>query len=114
MDPAKDGVLVKRLGPFSYSVSYMGKRVIFRLNNAWDRDPQKAQLRKTEVFVGPIFDESGLKFFLLFDKREKHFLYMLNEEGYVPESFIPLGEDVVFGRRTGFALFDGKRHKRSS
>ncbi|RLD93898.1 MAG: hypothetical protein DRI93_04695 [Aquificota bacterium] len=109
---AKDGVLVKRLGPFSYSVSYMGKRVIFRLNNVWDRDPQKAQLRKTEVFVGPIFDESGLKFFLLFDKREKHFLYMLNEEGYVPESFIPLGEDVVLGRRTGFAFFDDKRHKR--
>jgi len=109
---AKDGVLVKRLGPFEYSVSYMGKRVVFKLNNAWDSNPQKAQLRKTEVFVGPIFDESGLKFFLIFDREERHFLYILNEGGYVPERFIPLGEGIILGRRTGFAFFHDKQHRR--
>lgn len=43
---------------------------------------------------------------------KKHFIYMLNQEGHVPERFITIGKDVVLGRRTGFAFFDDKRYER--
>lgn len=102
---AKDGVVVKRVGRLIYSVTYLGRTVIFTLNDITTSRPQKAKLRDDEVFVGPIFDESGLKFFLIYSKSEQHFMYILNEEAYTPEEFIELNEDVTIGKRTGFVFY---------
>ncbi len=102
----KDGVVVKRIEPFMYLVSYSGKSVTFRLNDIGMEKPGKALLRESEIFVGPIFDESGLKFFLIFNNEEKHFMYVLNEDGYVSEDFITLDENIVTGRRTGMVFFE--------
>lgn len=109
---AKDGVIVERIGSFLYKVSYAGKTVVFRLNDIGKERPQEGQIRRNEVYVGPIFDESGLKFFLLFNKKEKHFMYVLNENENVPEDFVKLSEDVVVGRRTGFGFFLDTRNSR--
>jgi len=108
----KDGVIVKRLDRFTYSVEYSGKTVIFRLNDMAISPPNNANLIDDEVFVGPIFDESGLKFFIIYNKEEKHFIYILDEEGYTPEEFVRLNEDLVIGKRTGFALYIDKENNR--
>ena len=109
---ANDGVVVKRLERVVYSVTHRTKTVIFRLNDIGMARPRKAQLRDEEIFVGPVFDESGTKFFLLFDKIEKHFMYILNEDGMVPESFVSIGDDALIGRRTGFAFYQDRKYNR--
>ena len=109
---AGDGVLVKRLERFLYAVEYGGKKVLFRLNDIGMSPPRMARLREDELFVGPIFDESGMKFFLIYNKVEKHFLYLLNEEGFTPEEFVPVQDEVVTGKRTGFAFYQDKANNR--
>jgi hypothetical protein len=101
----KDGVEVKRLEPFLYAVTYKGRSVRFRLNDIGTAPPKKAKLADFETFLGNIFDESGLKFFLIFNGPEKHFHYVLNEDGPVPEKFLGVTNDIVRGRRTGFAFY---------
>ena len=109
---AQDGVLVKRLSAFKYTVQFQQRTKTFHLHNPGIKPPTLAQLRKTEVMVGPVFDESGIQFFLLFDTAEKHFMYILNEEDKPIEHFQRLNERVLIGKRTGFAYYDDKAYKR--
>ncbi|MGQ0742164.1 MAG: hypothetical protein ACT4OG_07705 [Alphaproteobacteria bacterium] len=101
----KDGVEVRRLERFLYAVTHKGRSVRFRLNDIGTAPPKKAKLADFETFLGNIFDESGLKFFLIFNRPEEHFLYVLNEDGAVPETFQSVTADVVRGQRTGFAFY---------
>jgi hypothetical protein len=109
---ADDGVEVERLEPFLYAVTFRGKRVLFELNDVGFHPPRQARLRPTEEFVGPIFDESGLRFALLFDRSTRHLFYVLDEDLPVPESFVPASADVVVGRRTGFAFYLDEANRR--
>lgn len=109
---AKDDVFVKKGGDFTYSVTFEGKTVVFQLNDIGLAPPRKAKLLAEEVFIGPSFDESGLKFFLIFNKFQKHLYWILNEEGFVPESFTLYTEDLVVGDRTGFAFYLDKENNR--
>lgn len=109
---AADGVTVEKIEPFLYSVTYKGKRVLFHLNDIGMEPPKLARLSKQEKFVGPIFDESGLKFFLLFNTAENHFFYVLNEEGPVAEELLEIGSDLVVGKRTGFVFYVDEKYNR--
>lgn len=109
---ADDGVEVERLEPFLYAVVFRGKRVLFELNDLGFHPPRQARLRPTEEFVGPIFDESGMRFALLFDRATRHLFYVLDEDRPVPESFVPAGGGVVVGRRTGFAFYLDEANRR--
>jgi len=102
---AKDGVVVTKVARLTYTVAYKGKTVTFALNDIGMAPPKKARLRADEVFVGPVFDESGVKFHLVFNTAENHFLYLLNEEGAPAETYKAFGKRVVIGRRTGFAYY---------
>lgn len=102
---AEDGVSVERLDDFLYAVSYAGKRVLFELNDVGFVPPSPTQLREEEVFVGPILDESGMPFSLVFDRESRHFFYLLDDNRPVPEHFLRVSENVEVGRRTGFAFY---------
>lgn len=110
----QDGVIVEKLSKMRYAVAYKGKRVAFELNDVGMDPPPPGQIRDCERFVGPVFDESGLKFFLLYDTVSKHFFYMLNEGGRAAETFEPsrVNPRVLIGKRTGFAFFDDENHQR--
>lgn len=101
---ASNGVDVKRITDLSWNVSAFGKTVRFNLNDLSKVHPPKGLMRKQETFIGPVFDESGLRFFLLFDKAKANFLYVLDETVDVPEQFSGSEADASFqlGRRTGF------------
>jgi hypothetical protein len=111
---AKQGVLLKKVDRFTYTVSFKGKTVRFNLFRDRYAPPKKGAIRTDEQYVGPVFDESGLRFHLLFNKTEKHLFYVLNEDVPVTESFRPtkINKDVVIGRRSGFAYYLDRENKR--
>lgn len=110
---AKDGVTLKKVSRFVYSVTYKGRTVTFELNDIGMAPPKKAKLAPGEIYVGPVFDESGVKFFLIFSKPVNHFIYVVNEDGAPPETFKALKDGhTVIGRRTGFAYYLDKPNTR--
>jgi len=102
-----DGVKVKKLDRFQYKVHYQGKEVVFSLNDLSDVKPPKGLLRNKEVYIGPVFDESGIQFFLVFNSDRKIFHYILNEIEPVPDELLQsaVSERILIGRRTGFAFY---------
>ena len=71
-------------------------------------------LRTDEEFVATTFDESGLQFHLLFNKTTSRLFWILNEDGFVAETFTRSHRfpDVVLGDRTEFAFYDDSLHTR--
>jgi len=101
------GVLVEKLGPLVYSVMHNNVRVVFELNDLTNVKPPPGLLRADERLIGPMFDESGLGFFLVFNTRLKIFHYILDETRGVAETFTEAEgyPRILIGRRTGFAFY---------
>jgi hypothetical protein len=99
------GVVIEKIDDFSYSVTFENRSVLFKLNRLELKPPIKAKFMRDEIFVEPTFDESGLKFALVFNTTKKRLYWVLNEDGYVPESFTEHAIDLVIGDRTGFAFY---------
>lgn len=99
------GVEVERINDFRYAVTYGGRTVIFNLYNGDTVPPVKARLMADEEYVGPSFDESGLRFFLIFNRTIGRLYWVLNEDGFVPEEFRRLTDHIAIGDRTEFAFY---------
>jgi hypothetical protein len=101
------GVLVEKLGRLLYRVSYDGISVVFELNDLSDVKPPPGLLAEHERLIGPLFDESGLGFFLIFNEKLKAFHYILDETRGVAEHLTPAEgyERILIGKRTGFAFY---------
>jgi len=110
---AAQGVVVEKVEPLVYRVTFAGKTVTFALNDLREHRPPADLVRADEVVLGPIFDESGMRFFLLFNKRLKVFHYVLDETVPVADKFSPskFNDRIEIGRRTGFAFYrdEGRR-----
>ena len=102
-----DGVEVEKLERLVYRVSYGGKSVVFTLNDLSAVKPPPAAVAPGEKYIGPVFDESGVRFFLLFNEKLKIFAFVLDETVPVAERFFPLprADRMLIGRRTGFAFY---------
>ena len=111
---AAQGVGVERISPLAYRVSFRGKTVVFALNDLSTHVPPATALGENESFIGPVFDESGLRFFLTFDRGVRTFLYVLDETEPPRESFVhaPASERIEIGQRTGFAFYRDDRRPR--
>jgi len=110
-----DGVTVEEIDPLSYRVSYRNKSVVFALNDLSQVEPPAAALAPGEQFIGPIFDDSAVRFFLVFDPTLKLFHYILDETVEPADLFVPapVGEGrILLGQRTGFAVYRDQRHER--
>jgi hypothetical protein len=107
-----DAIKIEKINDFSYSITFEEKAVLFKLNELKLDLPQKARLTSDEVLVEPTFDESGLPFFLVFNEVTNRLYWLLNEEGYVPETFKKHGENLVVGNRTGFAFYLDEENNR--
>jgi hypothetical protein len=108
---ASHGVQVERVDPLAYRVTYKSKSVLFKLSDLSQVKPPAGALRAEEKFLGPIFDESAIRFFLVFNTKLKIFHYVLDETEKVHDEFFNIaGTDrIVMGKRTGFAFY--KDHK---
>jgi hypothetical protein len=101
------GLEIERLDRFAYRLTYRNKSVVFMLNDLSDVRPPAAALGADEKFLGPIFDESGVRFFLLFNAKLKLFHYVLDETVRVADDLGAMAgvDRILIGRRTGFAFY---------
>lgn len=104
---AKDQVTVKRAGSLAYDVSFEGRTVRFQLNDLSTVKPPEAAVMKGETYIGPIFDESGMRFFLVFNEELKSFLYIMDETAPLADQFnvSSASDRISIGIRTGFAYY---------
>jgi hypothetical protein len=103
----KDGVVLTKVEDLVYRLDYDGESVTFALNDLSDVRPPEGMLNADETFLGPVFDESGIRFFLIFNEDLKIFYYVLDETVPVADELVALPgwKHVVVGRRTSFAFF---------
>ncbi len=107
---ASDGVEVKKVSTLVYRITFKGKSVIFELNDLRNVKPPANRITRDETYIGPVFDESGLGFYLLYNSRLKIFHYVLNEQKPVADQLYPskISKNILMGRRTGFAFYKDK------
>ncbi len=108
----KNGVIVRKVDDFEYDVVFNNKTVKFLLNQIETHPSSSTHLRTEEICIGPSQDESGLKFFLIFNKKLKNFFWLLNEEDSLPESFVNLVDNVEIGKRTEFVFYEDQELRR--
>jgi len=108
------GVSMEKLGPLSYRVSLGDKSVVFELNDLSAVKPSADALGPDEVFLGPVFDESAIRFFLVFNRKLKVFLYVLDETVEIADQLVPIADAdrILIGKRTGFAYYRDHRRER--
>jgi hypothetical protein len=111
---ASRGVTVEKLERLVYRLTYGGKSVVFALNDLSQVRPPPGALASGESFIGPIFDESAIRFFLVYNAKLKIFLYILDETVKVAEDFFPAGRSkrILVGKRTGFAFYKDRLRDR--
>lgn len=108
------GVTVEKLDRLIYRVSYAGKSVLFALNDLSMVKPTADAIGTDEKYLGPIFDESAIRFFLLYNHKLKIFHYILDETVNVADALYPaaITDRILIGKRTGFAFYRDHRLNR--
>jgi hypothetical protein len=102
-----DGVTVERAARLMYRVSFQDKTVIFELNDLSNVTPATGSIAQDEKYIGPIFDESAIRFFLVFNTNLKLFHYILDETVKPADELIAAKKTdrILVGKRTGFAYY---------
>jgi hypothetical protein len=108
------GVLVEKVEDLVYRVTFAGRSVTFELNDLSQVTPTGDALGDGETFLGPVADESGVRFFLTFDEKLKIFHYVLDETAPASDELVdvPNLHHIQIGRRTSFAFLVDPIHKR--
>jgi hypothetical protein len=104
-------VRVERVDNLLYRVTYQSMSVLFTLNDVSQVKPPVGAVGPDERLIGPVFDESGVRFFLVYNAKAKVFHYILNETAPVPDGLEALARSdrVLVGKRTGFAYYRDHR-----
>ena len=107
---SEDGIEIAKVDDLTYLLSLNGKEVTFHLNDLRDVKPGPDKIREDETYIGPVYDESALQFYLVYNYKLHLFHYILNDEHAPPEIFSPgrIMKDVEIGARTGFAFYNDK------
>jgi hypothetical protein len=102
-----DGVKVEKVERFLYRVTLGERSVLFELNDLSGVRPPEGALDPDEHFIGPVFDESGIRFFLVYNPKLRLFHYILDETVPVRDDLhrIKSTDRILLGTRTGFAYY---------
>jgi hypothetical protein len=105
------GVAVEKLDRLLYRISYRDKTVVFALNDLSRVVPPVGTVGPDEEYLGPIFDDSAIRFFLIYNTKLKIFHYILDESIEVADQFFPTRatDRILIGKRTGFAFYRDHR-----
>jgi hypothetical protein len=73
--------------------------------------PPAGALGPDERYLGPVFDDSAIRFFLVYNSKLKIFHYILDETIKPADEFFAAKstDQIVIGRRTGFAFYRDAR-----
>jgi hypothetical protein len=104
---ASHGVVVEKIRTLAYRVTFRDKKVDFILNDLSTFVPPTGAVGPDEKFLGPIFDESAIRFLLTYNSTTKAFYYILDETSPIPDELYALDstDRILVGRRTGFAFY---------
>jgi hypothetical protein len=104
---ASQGAKVEKLERLVYRVAYGQKSVVFQLNDLSQVQPPATAIGPNEKYIGPIFDESGIRFFLVYNSKLKIFHYILDETVKVADELVPSrrSKRLLIGKRTDFAFY---------
>ena len=105
-----DGLDMEEIDPFTYRLEYDGKVVTFHLHELSQEPPQQFALGPDELFIERTFDESGYQFFLLYNEKDNYFFWVLNEEEKNLDILEELENDLLVGKRSGFAFWVDEAH----
>ena len=105
------GIQITERDPLIFGVAYGDREVVFRLHPLHQEPPDSLTLGENEEFVQRTVDESGFRFLLLFSNKGNFFFWVLNEESPPPDEFLSLDEDIIVGRRSGFAFWIDRAHQ---
>ena len=110
----RNGVKVEKLEPLVYRISYGTRSVVFELNDLSKVKPPPSMLSADETYIGPVFDESAMRFFLIFNRKLKLFHYVLDDTIAIADQLIPIpgSERILIGKRTGFAYYRDNKIER--
>jgi hypothetical protein len=110
---AEFGVTVEKKDALAYAITAKGRTVLFRLNDLRQVKPPEAMLAPGETYVGPVFDESGVRMFLIWNQATETFHYVL-DEAVVSETYFQssASSQVRIGRRTHFAWYKDRYRER--
>jgi hypothetical protein len=109
---ANQGLSIERLGPKDYRLNYEGKSVRFVLTAVGTQAPRHLKTLSVETFMGQVYDESGIRFFLFFNEETDSFYYVLNEEDGVNDDLRHVDTEFYLGARTGFLFFHDEEYDR--
>ena len=109
-----DGVEVEKVEELIYRVSFRGKQVVFELNDLSKVMPLPHAIAADEKYLGPVLDDSGMRFFLVFNTRLELFHYILDETAKPADQLRASArtDRILIGARTGFAYYDDLRMQR--
>ena len=98
----------------SLSADLQGQERAVRAQRLSQVKPPAAALAPKEEFIGPVFDDSGIRFFLVYNAAINNFLYILDETVKVADDFVtgPRGDRILVGKRTGFVFYRDHRRDR--
>jgi len=110
----KHGVTVEKLDRLVYRIAHAGRSVVFELNDLSDVKPPASALSADESYIGPVFDESAMRFFLVFNRKLKVFHFVLDETVAIADQLLPVpsSDRILIGKRTGFAYYRDHRLER--
>lgn len=109
------GVAVEKVEDLVWRISFRGKTVTFRLNDLRGVKPPATALGPDETYIGPVFDDAAVRFFLVYNRRLELFHYVLDETAPAPETYAAatMTDRILIGNRTGFAYYrDHKRERK--
>jgi len=108
------GVRLEKLEPFLYRLTADGRSVVFEINDMKGVTPPPGAVLPDETHIGPIFDDSAVRFFLVWNPKAKVFHYVLDETPPVTEELLGTRDDdrTLIGKRTGFAYYRDHRTER--
>jgi hypothetical protein len=101
------GVNLEKVDRLLYRLTYHHRSVAFSLNDLSMIRPPPTAVGPNEGVIGPIFDESAIRFFLIYNSQLKIFHYILDETVKVADRLVPAEATprIVIGKRTGFAFY---------
>jgi len=110
----KDGVKINSHSPLQHTITVDGVSVRFELNDLSRVQPPENFLAPGETYLGPVFDESGMEFYLIYNKHHRQFAFFLNQNSAKRDKYIPFskGSALEQGLRTGFVYWFNKARNR--
>lgn len=106
---AQFGVAVEKKDELAYAVTRNERTVMFKLNDLRGVAPAESQIGPSEVYLGPVFDESGVQMFLLWNPDLKMFLYVLDESVASEQHFqSSASNQIMIGYRSSFAYYSDR------